>query len=503
MGKLFKAVALVTLFSILTRALGFVLRIYLSRILGAELLGSYQMAMSVFSVMLTLIASGLPTVIGRNVANLRSKNDFKTQNEYVSSGLILTLSISIICAIIITFFPNLLNFIFTSPKSTKIIILLMPALISSAIYTILRGALWGQKRFFSISFAEFFEQGARIIILFILMVIPLSLPADEKTAISLSLACIFSAIFVIIVYFTFGGRLGRPNKTMLPLIKKSSPITAVRTISNLITSAISLIIPARLMLYGMSASEALSEYGIIMGMTFPLLMIPGTLIGSLSVAIIPEISEQTTNIDVEVKSRETLKSQINLSVGLAIVTSCLLLPMFLSVGKPIGEFLFNNEKAGIYLTYSAILMIPMGISQITGSILNAIGLEIKSLKNSAISAALLFLAIYFLPKYFGVYALIIGMFLLTSTQSILNIKMLKKRNVIDHHVINILFSMLLLILPCVLLGIFTFNIATKFLSLFFSISLSAIISSGLLLILVFVTNISNIKMFIFKRRKTL
>ena len=93
MGKLFKAVAFVTIFSVLTRGLGFLLRIYLSRVLGAELLGSYQIAMSVFGVILTLIASGLPTIISRRVANLRAKSNYNACHKVVSSGLIIALSI--------------------------------------------------------------------------------------------------------------------------------------------------------------------------------------------------------------------------------------------------------------------------------------------------------------------------------------------------------------------------------------------------------------------------
>ena len=68
MKGLFKATLIVTIFSVLTRAMGFVLRIILSRVLGAEILGYYQVAMSVFGVLLTLVASGLPLVVSRTVA---------------------------------------------------------------------------------------------------------------------------------------------------------------------------------------------------------------------------------------------------------------------------------------------------------------------------------------------------------------------------------------------------------------------------------------------------
>ena len=503
MGKLFKAVFYVTLFSVLTRALGFLLRIYLSRVLGAELLGSYQVAMSVFSVLLTLIASGLPTVIGRTVANLQSKGNISTSHRYVTSGLIFALSISILASAFILLFPQLLNLIFTSPNSTNIVLLLLPGLVSSSIYTILRGALWGEKHFFTISFAEFFEQLIRIFILIILVALPLKLGLDERAALSLSIACVISMLFVIIMYLAFGGKLGNPKTTLIPLIKKSSPITAVRTISNIVTSAISLIIPIRLMLYGLSSSEALAEYGIIMGMSFPLLMVPSTLIGSISVAMVPEISEQTTNIDVEVKNHTTLSNQIVFSIGITLIISFILFPAFLVLGPQIGTFLYANTKSGLYLSYASFLMIPLGLSQITGSILNAIGLELKSLKNSAISALLLFLSIYFLPKYIGIWALILGMALLSVTQSALNLLMLSKRKLLNAKVFKILVSLSLISLPTIIITKLISKLCFKILPMFFALSVSGLIAVLIFAMLTYIFNIANVQTFIYKKRKKL
>ena len=63
MKSLVKTVVLITGFSVLTRIVGFLFRIYLSRTVGAEALGLYQVAFSVFMVLLTVVSSGLPFVI--------------------------------------------------------------------------------------------------------------------------------------------------------------------------------------------------------------------------------------------------------------------------------------------------------------------------------------------------------------------------------------------------------------------------------------------------------
>ncbi|HBB44533.1 MAG TPA: hypothetical protein DCZ34_00200, partial [Clostridiales bacterium] len=56
--KLVKSVFIITLFSILLKVFGFFMRIVLSRELGAEALGLYQIALSFFYVLLTIVSSG-------------------------------------------------------------------------------------------------------------------------------------------------------------------------------------------------------------------------------------------------------------------------------------------------------------------------------------------------------------------------------------------------------------------------------------------------------------
>ena len=488
----------VTFFSVATRAMGFLLKIYLSRSMSSEMLGSYQVAMSIFGVFMTLVSSGIPVVLSRNISYYHGKNNKKAIGSIVSSGLILTGIICSIVTLIVICFPSLMHKIFTSKESIEMLYILLPALLFCSIYEVLRGALWGEKQFFSISFTEFLEQVTRIIIIILLFETTfLNISLTNKTALSLSLACIISSIHVAIIYFKRGGKLNNPKLEFRNLLKTSTPITAVRTASSIVSSIIAVIIPIRLMTYGYSSREALSEFGIIMGMTFPLLMIPATLISSLAVTIIPSISEQSNNIDNgELKNKTILKNKINLSLKTTVLFSTILLPLYLSVGTPICEFLFKNQKAGVYLTYSAILMIPMGISQITSSILNAIGLELKSLKNYTISSILLIICIFFLPKYLGTFAIILGYLLMSVTASVMNIIMLHKRKLISFEFFKTLAKMILISIFSAMIGISLFSLLKniEIIALFVSSGITVIS----MILLIYIFNIADIKMIIFK-----
>jgi len=502
MRNIFKATIIVTIFAVLTRALGFFLRIYLSRVMGAEALGAYQITMSVFGVLLTIVSSGLPMIVSRNVAYFEAQKNKTSQNRTITAGLVIGIITSIlICVVVFVLYVPLCKII--GDESANLILILLPAIVASAIYAILRGGLWGRKYFFSISFTEFFEQIARIVALVMLFNLPITMSSAGKSALSLTIATIASCVLVVILYFAFNGKFSSPKTELKTVLKSSTPITFVKSISSAIGSVIAMILPLRLMMFGYTHAEALAEFGIYMGMTMPIIMIPSTFISSICVALVPELSGYTNNIDNEKTDVSALKSNVTSAIKTTIAISSLLLAAFVAIGVPIGQVLFNNFKAGIYLSACAILMIPMGLSQIFSSILNSIGLEKKALLYYSAGAILLLFCIIFLPQFVGTYAIAIAMMLMHTTMSLLSAISLAKRKLIDWSVLFTVVLCLLICVPSGLLCYFVFNILTKFLPMFVVTCISGAVGVITTAILMFTFNVASFKITAFKFGKKL
>ena len=500
MKKFVKATLIITVFSVATRALGFVLRIVLSRLMGAETLGAYQISMSIFGVLMTIIASGLPLIVSRNVSYYQDK-DVKKQNRIISAGTTIGLSISLL--IVVLFFACK-DFILlaVNEESVNMILILLPCLIVSSIYAILRGGLWGKKKFFTISFTEFFEQVVRIIILIVLVLLPIDLSMGNKSALSLTLSAVASCLLVFILYFCYGEKFANPKGEIKPILKSSAPITLVRTISSVIGSIIAIILPSRLMLFGYSRAEALAVFGVYMGMTLPLIMVPSTFISSIAIALVPELSKETNNIALaSEKTKLILQNKIMMAIKSVFAISFVLMPAFISVGIPICKVLFNNAQAGQYLVMSAALMKPMGINQICSSILNAIGLEKRELLNYSVGAILLVICVVVLPQYVGGISILIGLGVMHIMSAILSLVELKRRNLINWS-FNKYFAICGLILaPTALLGHLIYSLLARVINLF----VSTIISGGLTFIftilLMYVFNVANLKIVVYKHRQ--
>lgn len=497
MKSLFKALAILTSFSVLTRALGFLFRIFLSRAIGAEELGLYQISFSIFMVLETFLSSGIPLIVSKYTANLSSLREEKKQSSLISSALILGLIVALILCLVVIIFKNLFSLLFTDKRCLTILLTLLPSLVFSSVYSIIRGSFWGQKKYFWVSITEFFEQIFRIIFCVIFFALfNYTIESTQIASLSYVFSCLFSSLIVLIVYLKNNGKFAKPNKYFYKMILKSStPITFVRVISSLLTPLISIIIPMQLVnTLGYSNSQALSVFGIAMGMTFPLLYIPSTLVSSLSTTLIPDLSSAIIQ-----NQHSEINSKINFSIKFGFFVSFLFIPLFMAVGVDIGTFLYNEIQSGIFLSYSCLLIIPICLSGITISCLNALNLEVKGFINYAIGAIFLLISILFLTKFLAIYSLVWGMGLCLGVATVLNILLLNKKQHNNFFNFNYLFKLIICAIPTFFITKWLNSIFKNFLNMFFSLALSYSIGELFFLVLALIFNLYNLSFLTFKK----
>ncbi|MBO5909970.1 MAG: oligosaccharide flippase family protein [Clostridia bacterium] len=486
--SVFKTVSMITIFSVVTRVFGFVFRIFLSRKLGAEGLGVYQIAASIMGIFMTLVASGLPLVTAKMCAGYEHTKQMDKKNITVTSATIIALIISLVSTSVIALFQSVFVNIVGNHLVVELMLLMCPAIIFSAVYAVFRGALWGKNSFFWVSFTELVEQVVRLILTFIMLYsVSDMFSATRITAKAFSITCLISATLVAVIYFVDGGRLKFKKGQYRPLIKSSAPITGVRIASSLIQPLTATLIPMLLIGIGYTSSQAISEYGILMGMTFPLLFAPLSVVGSLSMVLVPKISTLKVS-----NQYEQIASNIESSLNASLFLSMLLIPLFISVGDLIGIVLFNNLHAGIYLQLSAVCILPIVLSNITSSILNALSLEGKSFINYFIGSVVMFVCLFALTPIVRINSVIIAFFLSMGITAILNFRTIKKAvPSLSYRILLDLFKYAIIIIPTSLIGHFVSNILYHFLPAFIAGVIGGGLSMLLTLILLQMSNIYN------------
>ena len=489
MKSIFKAVAIVTIFSVLTRLLGFFFRIFLSRKLGAEGLGIYQIATSILGIFMTLIASGIPLTTAKFVSKYESNNEISKRNKAVSSALVVAVLVAIFSSLLILLGKPILRTIVADNRAIEIIIILIPSIIFSAVYSIFHGALWGQKDYFNCGLTEFIEQIIRFILTFILINTATNyFSATKLTVYSFNITCLISAIITMIIYLR-RGKLNFKRGEYIKIIKSSAPITGIRIASSLVQPLTTIIIPHMLVLSGFTQSEAIASLGVIMGMTFPMLFVPMSIVGSISMVLIPTISAMMTKNDYS-----SIEKNISNSINISMFISMLFVPLYLSVGNLIGIILFNNTYSGILLQISAVCVLPITMCNLTGSILNALNLETKSFLNYIIGSLVLFACLILLTPFIGVNSIIVAFFVSMSLISLLNIRKIKKT--IPNMQLNFISTSIrytLIVIPSSLIGHFISNICLHLFNPLFSSIFGGGLSILCVVILSKVFNIFNWK----------
>lgn len=486
--NIIKSVFVILGFTVILKIIGFVMRVILSRTLGASALGVYQIALSFFGVICTVVASGIPVTISHISAKCGVNNDYRKEGMYVSSGLIISVLCSLILSILVLLFKPLI--IKTSNEiSFNVLFILIPAIFATAIYGCFRGALWGREKHIANCLAELGEQGIRMILFIILLSnVTNTTKATYLAGLSLCISCFISMFISIIYYKKYGGKLYNPKNEFRNFLKTSGTITLTRVVTSCLQPIISIILPLRLVKAGYSQDLAMSMFGIAMGMTFPLLALPNTICGSFATAIIPEISSL-----VEKKNYEEFNNKIRLAITITLFTCFCFVPLFLGLGQPLGILLFNDATSGYLLTISAWTMIPAGLSMITNSILNILNMERHGFISYLISSIFILACIWFLPKYCGITSVIVGMGGSFAISSVFNLYFIIKKTKVENIIFRPLVLMIIFSIATSLLGSHLYGIFKYLMPNFFNLCLTDSISCGLFALLCLLFNIIDLK----------
>lgn len=129
------------------------------------------------------------------------------------------------------------------------------------------------------------------------------------------------------------------------------PVSLTALAGNLMGAATSVLIPKLLVVHGLEAGEAMEEFGIMLGMTLPLLMIPTAFINALSLALLPRLTEERELGKMAAFRRTGEKAM--LSVSYVVLP---LIALIATLGPDLGELLFAEERVG-----TCILPLAIGV----------------------------------------------------------------------------------------------------------------------------------------------
>ena len=414
---------LMTAAGVLSRIIGFFYRIFLSRTIGAEALGIYQLIGPVFSLCFALTASSIQTSISKFVGDAiggckDSLCGEKKARAYLILGLVLSCGLSILTGIFMYFNADLIAVRFLGEaRCAPLLVLLTYSLLPCCIHACINGYYYGKKNAFVPSLCQLIEQIARVGSVWIIFQI-----TTEKgiplTAFHAVCGLVIGECFGLLVSMSAllrEKRLPRGSYTSDSMCNSTMthaflamviPLTINRLSVAFSTSLENLLIPQKLQLYGYTQTDALSIYGILSGMTLSIILFPCVLTNSLSVLLLPAISEARGRSN-ENQIRRTTQKAIRLGLLLGFAFTIL----FLFTGDMIGNKLFHNALAGRFICRLSWLCPLMYITSLLNSILHGLGRPKQVLFVNLLACLIRIGMIWFLVPAYGIGAYLWGLLL--------------------------------------------------------------------------------------------
>ena len=410
---------------LICRIMGLFYRIYLSRIYDGEGMGIHSLIMPVVGLTFSLTGACFQTCISKFVA--RQKGQEK-QPLYLALSLCLPLAL-LVSFLVYRFAGTISSFWLLEPRCEILLKAFSLAILPSALHCCLNGYYYGRKKTLPPCVCQIVEQLFRIGTVFFL-VDTLQKKGQTPPLVLMVLGIVVgelaSLTCTLLFYFADSRRPSKPHTPPSTTVTYGAffsmllPLLSNRIFLNVLQSMETTAIPATLVRYGLTRSEALSIYGVFTGMVLPLLFFPTTLTGSLSVLLLPSVSEYQARGE-----KEKIKSTIRRNISFCLLLGFLSTLLFSTLGPCIGKLLYDNELAGSYLRITAFISPFLYINSTLSGILQGLG---KTGQLFAINVSLLILRLFCIHltlPLFGMSAYLYILLLAQLTQCLLYYRSLR------------------------------------------------------------------------------
>lgn len=389
---------ILTLAGIIVKIIGATYRIPLTRLIGKEGIGLYQMAYPIYNIMFVISTGGIPLAISKLIAEKVALGDGKgTQRVLRISLLILTLTGLFFSLFLVFTAKPIAVKLLRDPRSYYSLLAVAPAVFFVAVMSAFRGFFQGLQTMIPTAVSQIAEQIIRVITIMLLayLLIPKGIEfAAAGATFGAATGAIASLIVLIIIYGRNKNRLTdylqslntvkttESGKRILGrLILLAIPITIGQLVMPVMQFIDSAVVPMRLQAGGFDIGQSTGLYGQLTGEATTLINFPTMITVALAASLVPAISEAYAH-----KNYRLIRERSAIAVRLATL---LCLPSFIGLyvlSTEIMTMLYRDPAAGPILAVLSASVLFLGLHQTLAGILQGLGKTSTPVKNMFIGA---------------------------------------------------------------------------------------------------------------------
>lgn len=406
-NKFLTSTLILMLGGLITKVLGFIIRIIYTRMVGTEAISLYSLVMPTYSLLLTIATLSLPIVISK----LISENKHHSL-KILANATFITIILNIITILLIYFTKDFIASTLLHDKRASVLLFAMALTFPFvSLSSILKGYFFGKQKMVPNTVSNIIEQIVRIILIY--LVIPPLVEKDVTSSVmGLILISIASEISSILTFLVFSPKhleikksdLKPDKNTTLNILHISLPTVSSRLIGNIGFFFEPIILTNILLFSGYSMNYILNEYGAYNAYSISLLTMPSFFIQAISSSLLPEISKFYSNKNINMVKRR-LKQALILSfvVGLIFSSSIYFTRDFLL------ETLYNTNNGSDYIKLLAPFFVLFYLEGPLQSVLQAMDKSKTCMLITLVAIIIKLLTMAILSLcHIGMYALVIA-----------------------------------------------------------------------------------------------
>jgi stage V sporulation protein B len=340
---------LLTAVGLFSQIVGFGYRIALSRLVGSETMGLYQLIMPVYSALMSLTAIGLTVAVSTLSARYAALGDRGAVRGARNRALALFFAAAVpLGALLIACSDPVSTALLGDARTQLGLVLLVPCVLLTGVENIHKHCFYGMGLVRPPAFSEAAEQVIRAVAVLGLLVWLLPRNKEETVGIivlGMILCEVFSALTLTLLFCRWWrsapAQKPRENVSFRRILSISVPVSATSLMGTILGAANSVLIPAKLVEGGMGSSEAISSFGVLCGMTMPMLYLPTGFIGALCLVLVPNLAQKTA-LGEQKAVREFLDKVLS-ATSLFMAPAMALMAV---VGPSLARWAFGEPEAG-------------------------------------------------------------------------------------------------------------------------------------------------------------
>ena len=385
-SKFLKGTMILTISSIIVKVIGSLNWIILSRVLGGEGIGLYQMGFPIYLMAITVSSAGVPVAISIITSEKLANKDYRGAKRVFNVSLRLLLISGLIFSSALFFGADFLinQHIIRDSRAYYSIIALAPAVFFVTFLASFRGYLQGWQIMTPTATSEVVEQLVRVITMLVFadLFMPYGLAYAAGGA---SMGAGAGAFCALLVLMWFYRRLKRrlhaeieaqddsiPTESAGHIIKRllklALPVSLTSLMLPIGANLDLLIVPQRLEAAGFDVRHATEVFGYLTGMAVPLVNLATIFTAAMTISLVPSISESRA-----LERFDAIRDKIRLAFRVAMIITfpCFMGLFFLA--EKVAALIYNAPGAAGAIQTMSVGILFLGMHQISTGILQGLG----------------------------------------------------------------------------------------------------------------------------------